>query len=536
MIDSLAIRRRLGIRDGSLPAITAIAALVAVYYFGAFLYIALRRLHYPFALDWVEGESLIQVARLLKGQMLYIRPSYEYVALTYPPLYYYVSALVARSMGLELAALRLVSLIASLGCMVLIYLICRREGTRVVPAVLASGFFAATYQLSGTWFDVARIDMLATVLVLCAIYFMARRTTVSYVIAGLCLALACLTKQTNILSLLVLCVYVIVLERRALLPFGLASLGSLILTSLLLDRYYSGWYRFFTLTSAFGSNSSPAMTPSMVVSSIPDFWLHGILEPLPIISVLMIAYALAMLGIGLKIEPGPYGRFLGIRIVRQIPASDDLRRTCFYIFCAAGLLGTSWGSIAHQGSFNNDLIPAFAIEAIFLGLGIQHFCFGDQPGLLRRNLALGACILQLILLYYPIGAQIPTLSDLRAGQALLTEIREQPGEVYVLFHPELALMAGKQTYASWDSMFQLEGNYGGGDIEETRRVKAEMSNAMARHKFSMIILDKDLNWVWGHPEKYYYMRTDPVFDRSDVFWPVTGWPVRPTWVMFPKSP
>jgi len=405
-----------------------------------------------------------------------------------------------------------------------------------MPAALASGFFAATYQLSGTWFDVARIDMLATVLVLCAIYFMARRTTVSYVIAGLCLALACLTKQTNILSLLVLCVYVIVLERRALLPFGLASLGSLILTSLLLDRYYSGWYRFFTLTSAFGSNSSPAMTPSMVVSSIPDFWLHGILEPLPIISVLMIAYALAMLGIGLKIEPGPYGRFLGIRIVRQIPASDDLRRTCFYIFCAAGLLGTSWGSIAHQGSFNNDLIPAFAIEAIFLGLGIQHFCFGDQPGLLRRNLALGACILQLILLYYPIGAQIPTLSDLRAGQALLTEIREQPGEVYVLFHPELALMAGKQTYASWDSMFQLEGNYGGGDIEEARRVKAEMSNAMARHKFSMIILDKDLNWVWGHPEKYYYMRTDPVFDRSDVFWPVTGWPVRPTWVMFPKSP
>ncbi len=94
-------------------------------------------------------------------------------------------------------------------------------------------------------------------------------------------------------------------------------------------------------------------------------------------------------------------------------------------------------------------------------------------------------------------------------------------------------MAGKPTLASWNAMYQLGGGYGGGDLIKAQRVKTEFANAMARHAFAMIILDRDLNWVWGYPEKYYYVSEEPVFSNPDVFWPVVGWQNRPTTKMFP---
>ncbi len=50
----------------------ALAGLVAV---GAYLYIALSRLTYPFALEWLEGNSLVEVHRILTGQPLYPAPA-----------------------------------------------------------------------------------------------------------------------------------------------------------------------------------------------------------------------------------------------------------------------------------------------------------------------------------------------------------------------------------------------------------------------------------------------------------------------------
>ena len=64
-------------------------------------------------------------------------------------------------------------------------------------------------------------------------------------------------------------------------------------------------------------------------------------------------------------------------------------------------------------------------------------------------------------------------------------------------------------------------------------ILAIFSYAMANHQFSMNVLDKDLNWVWGYPEKYYTIDPGPVFRDPEVFYPVTGWQVRPTIKMLP---
>jgi 4-amino-4-deoxy-L-arabinose transferase-like glycosyltransferase len=494
--------------------IVALLSVVAcaTYFFFAFIYVAISRIHYPFSLDWVEGESFAQVRRILRGELLYDRPSYKYVALTYPPFYYYVSAVFARVIGLGFLPLRLVSLISSLGCMAVIYLICRKEGTGVLSGVIAGGFFSATFKISGYWFDVARIDMLAIFLLLVSIYLLRFDSLVFQIFAGIALTLACLTKQTNVLTLILLCAYFLLFDRRNSPGFLISSIASFSIASLLLNRIYSGWYAFFVFTSPVGSQGSPSITPSMIIQAIPDFWLNSILFLVPIATFFVLAYVWVNL--------------------RHLQNQNTFY---FYIFCATGMIGTSWASLVHLGGYKNDLIPAFAVIAILFGLGLQRMLHEEQNRL-HNSLWLGVCILQFIALYFPVAPQIPTLQDLSAGQSLIAEIREQPGDVYVPFHPELPLMAGKPTFASWNAMYQLGGGYGGGDLKEAQRVKTEFANAMARHEFAMIILDRDTNWVWGYPEKYYYMSTEAVFHDPDVFWPVVGWQNRPTFKMLPNRP
>ena len=94
-------------------------------------------------------------------------------------------------------------------------------------------------------------------------------------------------------------------------------------------------------------------------------------------------------------------------------------------------------------------------------------------------------------------------------------------------------MGGKKPFASWSPMFQLEGNYGGGDIPAAGRVKTEFARAMERRQFGLIILDQEPNWIWGDPEKYYTRSQPRLFSDEDVFWPVAGWQTRPEFVMLP---
>ena len=63
----------------------------------------------------METPSIQAVRRILEGQPLYGPPSLDYVPALYGPLYFYVAAGVARVLGPSLFALRLVSLLATVG-------------------------------------------------------------------------------------------------------------------------------------------------------------------------------------------------------------------------------------------------------------------------------------------------------------------------------------------------------------------------------------------------------------------------------------
>ena len=75
----------------------AALVVVALWYLGAYLAVALARIGYPYDLEWMEGGSLEHVARVLRGQPLYVPPSLEFTPYIYAPLYYYVAAPFAYS-------------------------------------------------------------------------------------------------------------------------------------------------------------------------------------------------------------------------------------------------------------------------------------------------------------------------------------------------------------------------------------------------------------------------------------------------------
>lgn len=481
------------------------------YFVCVFLYVAITRIGYPFSLEWLEGGSYLQVQRLLTGQPLYAQPSTEYVAMIYPPFYYFVSALASRILGFGFLPLRMVSLASAVGSMVMICLICRRERTGWVPALLASGLFAATYALTGTWFDVARVDMLSVFLLLASIWLLRLQIRIAYAAAGFGIALASLTKQTHLITLACICIYMVAFERRQLLAFLLACAGTLVAAYLLLDRVYSGWYRFFVFRLALGSGEYVSFAPSSFLQTALDFWWGAIVVVLPFVSLFILAY-----------------------FVVEIRRKSVPSHLFFYAACAAGMVGTAW-SVVEVGGYKNDLLPAYAIMAILFGLAVQTVGFGPNLRPAYRAVVLAACAVQFALLHYPIEPQIPSNADLRAGEALVAEIRAQPGNVYVPFHPELALMAGKPAFASWSPMYQLEGSFGGGDVRQAARVKTEFLHAMARQDFSMIILDQTPNWIWGNPEEHYVMSSESVFPDPSVFWPVTGWRTRPEFKMLPMG-
>lgn len=41
--------------------------------------VALSRVRYPFALEWIEGNTFVHVLRVMRGEAMYVAPSYEFI-------------------------------------------------------------------------------------------------------------------------------------------------------------------------------------------------------------------------------------------------------------------------------------------------------------------------------------------------------------------------------------------------------------------------------------------------------------------------
>ena len=476
---------------------------VAICFLAAYLILAFLRIRYPFELEWMEGACVDHVLRILSGERLYVSPSLEFVPFMYTPLYFYLSAAVSSIIGVGFLPLRLVSLISSLGCLWLIFLFVKKETGSALWGMLSSSLFAATFRAGGAWFDVARADSLFLFLLLGGLYLIKfRHSSKSYLLSGVLVSLSFLTKQVALIILLPAAVYCVLRNGRRSVYFIGTVVGIVGLSTYLLNWIHDGWYSYYV----FHLPRQHLIEKGMYV----DFWTKDIMWTLPVAFILSLSY-----------------------IVLQVLSSDKKNRL-FYSLISAGMLGGAWLTRLRLGSYDNVLIPAYAVLSILFGLAAHKvFQFVSAASTNKRRLTeiciWVLCIIQFALLAYSPLAQVPTRKDLKAGRDLIDTMAQLPGDVLVPYHGYLPALAGKRSYAHDvavnDVLNDSDGEVGAG-------LREDVSRAVRERRFDAIILDGP--WFLELTERH-YRRDRALFSSPDVFWPVTGKRLRPQVIYVPRS-
>jgi len=488
-------------------------ALAAVLYPVLLLFVALHRVAYPFELEWIEGAVLEHVRRLAAGRTLYAAPSLEFISLPYTPIYYYVGAVVATVVGMSFTALRLVSLVSSLGCGLLVFGIVKKETRTVFPAIAATGLFAATFSLNGWWFDVARVDMLFVVFLLGAIYCLRfHASSAGYLAAGILMALSFLTKQTALLIALPLLLYAAWAQRRCFIALGAALVTTIAASTVLLNQGTGGWYLYYTLTTV--SKQLPIDKGMLLV----HFWTGQMMRPLAVAILVSVA-------------------FLYLELSR-----GDRRVGWFYLLATSSAVMASAFSLAKRGGWLNTLVPAHAMIAILFGLGIHSLLglVGEMPTDSRRALeclVYLACIVQFGGLVYNPLSQIPSAGDLRAGKSFLETLGRVKGDVFIPYHPYLLAEVGKSVHAH-ESLLQDVLTHDDGPVG--RGLRSEIETALQRRKFDALVVDdhapfrENPKGYWKAVDAYYVLNRR-LFDDGNVFFPVAGGRNRPELLYVPRK-
>jgi 4-amino-4-deoxy-L-arabinose transferase-like glycosyltransferase len=461
-------------------ALQKVLTICACYYLAVYCIVGAMRMSFPGALEWLESGMYYQMLRVLAGQHLYVEPSLEYIPYLYPPLYFYVTAALARITGPAFLTLRLVSYLSSLGSMALIGYIVYRESKRPFAGLWAAGLFAATYSISATYFDLARVDSLFLFL------FLGALTAVRFVpgikgclLAAVLLAGAALTKQTGLILSLPLLLYVFLFRSR---PQALCFTGLFILlTSLLslgLNTASEGWYFFYTFT-----------LPSrhqILWDRMWSFWLQQILAPLGIIACMSVSTFFL----------NPFKKSRKIILLYAPTLMAMLAATCMH-----------WMKIA---AYKNVLIPAHAALAIGAGLALAAF----PTNWIRRLFLVATCI-QFALLYYNPLQIIPSADNADTVRSAVAAIKSIEGEVLAPANGYLPVMAGKKHSAHIacinDIFFA-----GPGPIRD--RLAIEIRDAIRKKRFAAILLDRKFPFFQHEINTHYILA--PQYSEQLTYWPL----------------
>jgi hypothetical protein len=314
--------------------------------------------------------------------------------------------------------------------------------------------FAATFFVTGTWFDVGRVDSLFLALSIGGLYAARRMTsTRGAIVAGVVLAAAALTKQTG-LAEGVAVVAVLLTGPRARLGrvAALTEFAVFGISTLVLRLTSGGWYTYYV----FKQMSEHSLTAS-------NFgWFC---------SALLTAMGLA--------------GFAAVIAARRVPRE-------LLVGCAA-LAVEGCAALVHSGGTLNDVLPAYLAVALLAGLALG--ANSTRRGLFTRlgpftrlsTVVSGVLVMaQSVLLltsFHPSQA-IPTSAARAAGQRLVAGMRAFGGDVVFPADPSLSLMAGMAPAAHPGAVYDVLRATDKGAIESFQR---SADQAIATHRFSAFI-------------------------------------------------
>jgi hypothetical protein len=425
-----------------------------------FLYAAVRRMLYPFDVEWIESNVLLTVIRLAHGQPVYVPPTAGFVPFLYAPLYFYVCAWLSKLTGFSpqhgYLVTRLVSTLATLGSTAIIAVFVQGETRRRLASLAAAALWIGCYAVLGSFYDIGRVDALFIFLLLSAL--LAQRRGYPE-LAAVLWVLTFQTKQT----VLPLGFFILLAEwpRPRRLFTSLAVYLSLAAASVLwMDHHTAGWYATYIFRVAGGL----ALLPRQFVLYVPEMTLH----PVAIAWVVIVAALLAA------------------------PPAWRSRRTIFYAFVSFALIGGCWFVVSHAGASMNAIMPVYAWTAILFGVSLARLL--DVTATPDRTptretlqaILLAAVALQLLSLVYNPGRFIPSAAARAAGEAYIATLHALPGDVLLTNHDYDALLAGKTPHADTEAYGALLDAKLHGISEPLRQALAA---PVLAHRYTAIVVD-----------------------------------------------
>jgi hypothetical protein len=471
--------------------------LASAWYAVAFVWTSFGgRIAYPHELEWMEGGAVAHVQRALDGEPLYAAPSVRFVAFIYPPLYYEVSAVVARVWGPGYGPLRLVSALSTLLAALCIGLIVRSRAPGSFDcALIGAAFYLAAYRVLEGWYDLARVDALFLGLLLSAAWLLGKReSAAAHAAAALLMFLSFFTKQTALLIAAPLALWCVVFGRGALrVVFPAVFFAAVGLSTLIMNRLTDGWYGFYI----FELPSRHAIQWELLTG----FWRTDLFW---FTAVAFIASVVALIdGFG----------------------GGRRDRAWFDLLFFAGMIGSAWFSRLHAGGYLNVLMPAYAALAIYYGIGLRVLLVRVRrdPAMLPAIYLAG--LIQCVCLFYEPADLTPSAATRAEADIFVNRLSRVEGDVYVAAHAWYPAQAGKPTYAH--AMAVEDVLRADGDDNEKERLKRGFEEAIAEEVFDAIVMDRPDQYpvgcigFWEH-----YLLVDPEL-TDEALTPPSGWATRP---------
>lgn len=473
------------------PVGAGLVAVAAISVFGL-LAVFVRRLSYPYELEWMEGGVVTHIRVILAGEPLYREPSVAFTPFIYPPLYYYVSALVSKIVGVGLFAPRLVSTLSTVGSMALVARLVRGEGTGWLAPCAAVALFGAGFSLSGFFMDLARVDSLLVLLLLSGVSVLRQgKTKPTAVLAGVLFTLAFFTKQTALLlSGAALAGYFLANRQRAVIA-GVTFAVTTGIAVVLFDRATNHWFSYYVLELP--------RTHGMRWKQSWDFFFDVTWRPMP--------FALLFAAAG----------FVG-KVVKD-------RGAWMYAALGVATWAAAYSSLLHEDGFANVLMPWITTLALLAGFGVE--AVARTPTLAWRSLGFGAVVVQLLALTVPPARVLPTALDRQAGARMIERLRVEKGPVLILGsgygpmagHPEI----NTHTMGVFDVLKVP-------NTPPRAKLLEELSAIGASRKYPTIVTDPSFALLPADVMdgiRRNYREGTALFDTPGGTWPRTGYGARP---------
>jgi hypothetical protein len=473
-----------------------------------FLGAALARIGYPYDLEWCEGGTISHIRIVLAGQQLYRMPSFDFTPYLYPPLYYYVSALPSLLLGAGHLAPRLVSLASILGSFVLLGRWVRDETDDPVAGVAAIGLLSATYQLTGFWFELARVDAFFLFLIF-ASHVTARTATTPRraAVVGALIAAGCFTKQLGVPLAIPAILLLAMRSFRLGLIAALVSGTLVAVAATLFNVSSSGWFYYYIFE-----------LPSRHEIQWVRFW--------PSAQTFFLGVTFPMTLAAMAILCGSaFGR-------------DARKQWLFHALFIGIACTTSFLPLLKTGGYPNGLIPAYGALALASGIGLgalRRARFGSALGSVGpRLLACLVLIIQYVVLDYDPNDAVPTATDLAANRQVVARLKRLPKPIFVTGSSYYTMLAQKDGVLG-DTMGLIDIFKGGGP--EAERLSLALTEAIRGHRFKTIVLDRAAGFLPSNFVDLIHAEYEPRGSvlqglPPNVIWPKSGASVRPdtVWV------